>query len=672
MRPNTSCRLSLFLFVMILTVHPLFSTCLAGQKILILKESQKKAASVIIYNKSAGTQKFAAQELKKYLNLMIVWDQVPIGDCFDVVERNDEFHFEHIIGSQIVLASTVSLAPWLKEIISPISLPNPNSDAFIIRTLDSNSATPENINTVVLVGGSDRALLFGVYDFLERLGCRWFSPTEEHVPQLTEIKVPAMNISESPGMKYRGFYLVEPLLPMDKCVDWQTKMKLNVGWAPEYLPEQEGYRGDYTLRPSAENMKKHGIDEMIKRDLVIFWGQHIISGSIPLLFPTSYTKSNPEYYALINGKRLDPNIGYQFNQQLCTSNPGVIKILQQRTVEFLRNHLWIDVLVIWANDVTQWCECENCLALEPDPKAKSRSATYCRMIRLINEAVQRELSGRKIMISHYYNLEKPPLNKDGTILKEVLPPSDDILSFNCVFGQCIRHAFNDPRCQMHRRIKDLAENWLPYYPETINHGYYWSGSFMKSMPIGIMHKIAEDIRYMKSLGVPGMTASIGAYTGDGWHLNVLNHYIYGKSLWNPELDVDATIKDFCKYYYGPASETMEQFWLLMEKSWSNFGLDADFMPEDEKLAADPRHFHGRWRRPMNIRWLIPNQQVFEKLDKYLHDARYLAAEAYNPPPMKLYSKTYAEYMPYVTRIQLLERFLSLWPTSPWSSDLKMN
>ena len=201
----------------------------------------------------------------------------------------------------------------------------------------------------------------------------------------------------------------------------------------------------------------------------------------------------------------------------------------------------------------------------------------------------------------------------------------------------------------------------------LNYSYYWHGSFMKGMPIGIMHKIAEDIKHVRSLDMDGFLPGVGLYSGSDWAFNTINFYIYGKAMWNPNLDVDATIKDFCKYYYGPAAELMEKFWLLMEQSWSNFGLHPDFIPEDEKLAADPRHFHGRWRRSMNIRWLIPNRQVFDKLDKYLHEARYLAAEAYNPPPMKLYRKTYAEHMPYVARIQLLERFLSLWPTSPWSS-----
>ena len=59
-------------------------------------------------------------------------------------------------------------------------LPAEDSDTFITRTAD---------NTLVIAGGNERAVLYGVYDILERVGCRWYGPGEEYVPKIKQLKV---------------------------------------------------------------------------------------------------------------------------------------------------------------------------------------------------------------------------------------------------------------------------------------------------------------------------------------------------------------------------------------------------------------------------------------------------------------------------------------------------
>ena len=639
------------------------SGCLASNtRMLLTKTKKTNQAIIVLYHKSSPIVKFAAEELKKYLN------QIASGS-FNCLERDQAFRLHQIEGPKILLVSSESIPPWFEGIDTSMVPLTGAPDLFVIKTFDSNATAPKNIDTLLIAGATDRALLFGVYDFLERLGCRWLGPGEEHVPKVEYIKISPLDISEAPGMKLRTLVMLEPRIPLDQYVDWHAKMKMNVCWPAEYEPEwgTEG-RGSYTRDVSEESMKKNAIPEMIKRGLNIYWGEHIISGSHPVLFPVKkYTKSNPEYFAMLKGIRLDPNQGYKARNNLCYSNPQVIPILQEETVKFLRNHPWIKVLLIWPNEAS-WCDCPPCRAMESNPD-QSRSATYYMMIKAVSTAVSRQLPGRKIMFAHLYNFTHLPVNRKGEVLTDLLPPTDATIAQIDLTGQCIRHPFNDPDCRRHNMIKGTMDEWKSYGYETICYTYYWQGSYMKGMPIGIAHKISQDVNYVKSLGMNGMSPGVGAYNGqDDWNFNVLNFYVYAKAMWNPDIDVDATIKDFCRYYYGPAAEPMDKFWKLIEQSWSNFGLHPDFIPDDEKLAANPRHFHGRWKKSMNIKWLIPNHRVFEQLDNYLHEARHMAASAYNPPPMKLYGKTYAEYMPYVTRIQLLERFISFWPTSPWTSD----
>lgn len=59
-----------------------------------------------------------------------------------------------------------------------------------------------------LLGESDLATSYAIYEVLDRLGCRWFMPSEmgEVIPELTTGSLPAMDRSSTPGTFYRGIW----------------------------------------------------------------------------------------------------------------------------------------------------------------------------------------------------------------------------------------------------------------------------------------------------------------------------------------------------------------------------------------------------------------------------------------------------------------------------------
>ncbi len=59
-----------------------------------------------------------------------------------------------------------------------------------------------------LLGESDLATSYAVYEVLDRLGCRWFMPSEmgEVIPELKTVALPAMDFSSTPGTYYRGIW----------------------------------------------------------------------------------------------------------------------------------------------------------------------------------------------------------------------------------------------------------------------------------------------------------------------------------------------------------------------------------------------------------------------------------------------------------------------------------
>lgn len=61
---------------------------------------------------------------------------------------------------------------------------------------------------VGLCGESDLAASYAIYELLDRLGCRWFIPSEmgECIPQLKTVNLPEVDLSSAPGTLYRGLW----------------------------------------------------------------------------------------------------------------------------------------------------------------------------------------------------------------------------------------------------------------------------------------------------------------------------------------------------------------------------------------------------------------------------------------------------------------------------------
>ena len=619
---------------------------LSGRATKLTLVGPKQPPITIVYPPGGRVTRFAANELQKYL-VQMTGQRPAIGN--DPAAK----------GRLLLLINADSI-----PVGGPVPvglLPEVGTDAFIIRTCHDR---------VVIAGGSERAVLFGVYDLLERLGCRWFGPLEEYIPHVTTLETPVLDIHQKPALRWRGFEFIAGSDPA--CVDWMTKLKLNAAWPEKYTPNAD-------MSASPANMEATAVPAMVDRGLDILWGGHILP---QLLSPETYA-DHPDYFAKIGDhKRLDPTVSFSNRTQLCTSNDEAMRELTQNVIRFLTSHPWIDVLFIWAGDTTEWCSCDNCRDLEADPDRKAhfgglnRSASYARMIKIINEGsqptmrlkfagVQQVLPGRRIAFNHYYNLEDLPLDRKGHLRAEILP-GPSVLSAVDAYRQCDRHAFNDEDCPKGKRIRPIARMWAPHYPESVSWSYYWSWNFMKGLPISMVHKIPRDFQFVRSLGINGVIDNVSLLPStmhhydqrpdiivtDHWRYNILNFYIYGKAAWNPDLDVDITVNDFIEHYYGPAAEPITSFWSLMERGWVQFSQTPEFMPDDALLKR-PETIHG-W--VFNIRHVIPNRRIFDRLSSHLHEARLLAASA-SDQPLK------AQYMPYLERVQLLERAIAVWPST---------
>ena len=77
-------------------------------------------------------------------------------------------------------------------------------------------------NDFFISGGNGENLLFGVYSFLERLGCRRYSANIDVIPKNNHLKIPGFNITEIPVFDYR-----ETLMPDASNSDYAEWHKLH-------------------------------------------------------------------------------------------------------------------------------------------------------------------------------------------------------------------------------------------------------------------------------------------------------------------------------------------------------------------------------------------------------------------------------------------------------------
>ena len=196
-------------------------------------------------------------------------------------------------------------------------------DGFVI------SADRKNL---LIAGNNGKADLGAVYAFLEEFGgCMRFTSTEEYILPLNKISVPPMHRVYEPAFRFRVAHFPDRNSPV--FTEWNRLSTFND------------------------------------------WGMFVHTFH-QLMPPSEYFISHPEYYSLVNGRRIQDG-------QLCLSNPEVIRILTEnlgKRIEESPDKIYWSVS---QNDCINYCECDECRKLYE--KYGSVSGAYVEMANRIAE-----------------------------------------------------------------------------------------------------------------------------------------------------------------------------------------------------------------------------------------------------------------------------------------------
>jgi hypothetical protein len=480
---------------------------------MLLIEPDAKPPDIFIDAYATPPEKFAAQELRTYL--------------------------EKLTGRTISIRSDywIKTAPTGKYLVV--------GKCHFSADIDSSRLTTEQYviditpDRVAIVGGRDRqrGVLYGVYDFLEQLGVRWYRPEPwgEYVPRLDSIELSVgRQLASEPDYAYRsgvagGFTRhAECTLDQSEWASlWALRNRLN-GSDPGSDPR---YGGQVSLR-----------------------FDHIY---YQLIRVEEHFDQHPEYFCLFKGERRrtqpDGSATRPDNPtglQLCLSNRGLQELFAQKIIAQARGRRDLNTVSfsVTPNDACPFCECDECKAMDDPRDATSMSNRVCKFTNIVARKLAQEVPGARVSLNVYSTWTSPP-----TIVERMEP--NVLIHIALINGWAdYTKKFDDPAPNWNRPTMDSFQRWKELGVSGIYTYEYYSGYGWKG-PLPVVRTMADRMRQYRRFNVRGVYNE----ASPSWGPQGLEMYMFAKLIWKPDLDVERELDLYYRNFYGPAEKPMKSY-----------------------------------------------------------------------------------------------------------------
>ncbi len=437
--------------------------------------------SIALSPSASPSEKWAAEELRHWLKEIS-------GADFPIVSLEQSKSPRIIVGFNNVIQQKTGMQP-----------PADTDETYYYKNDGED---------ILIYGGRHRGSMYGVMSFLENeLGCRWYTPRVSVIPKRAKLTFNLMGHSESPGIRVRNDFYYEAFDPV-----WAARNKMNGSMG---LPDQPG-----------------GVES--------YWSVHTF---YPLVPPAEFFDTHPEYYSLLNGKRVP------HNAQLCLSNPDVLAIVKDRIRKQMRENPEYLIYDVSQNDYYNPCECDKCQAIVK--REGSESGIMIWFVNQVAEAVEKEFPDKFIGTLAYQYTRSAP--------KTIRPRNNVVVRF-CSIECCFAHDFKT--CPENKSFMTDLTTWSKQAP----HLYIWdyvvnfSHYLMPYPNFAVLQSNIQTFRENKSIGIMEQAA----YQSRGGEFAELRAYLLSRLLWNPDIDTRQVIDDFMYGYYGRAGKYVKQYFDLLQ------------------------------------------------------------------------------------------------------------
>lgn len=461
---------------------------LPGVAEVTLVRAGAPVAQMVLSTEADATVALAAEELNLHLRLMS-------GTELPIVP-------EATIGAPVVHlgAPVVHLGGPDDTWARAVDLASLAFDGFVVEATDER---------LILAGNVPDGTLNAVYWLLEQLGVRWYIPTDlgMNVPKLATVTVPRMRRRVEPAFVCRKNHGIERSI-RGHGDTWQRRVRIT-----DMDPEVPF------------NRYSHNLSNIVRID--------------------RHAQEHPEYFPLINGRRLMPERSYSW--QPCTTNPEVVALAVQAAQDWWARHPEANYFSVGMNDGAGWCQCPHCTALDiPGYTFRGRpvkSERYFTFVRQVALAVQRTHPDKWITCIAYSAVEPAP--------RGVELPGNVMVVITQDVG-----AWHDPAYRAEDEA--LARAWTEAAGAF---GVYNYTSQMWLLPRCYPQLMAEALRFYHELGAVAMTNE----SWPTWWYAGPMMYARAKLMWDPQQDVDALLDDYYSGFFGLAAAPMKRLYDRFEQ-----------------------------------------------------------------------------------------------------------
>ncbi len=433
----------------------------------------KQPYSIFLSSEASPSERWAAEELRR--------------------------HIEQMTGSQLridtgasVLASPRAIAIGRSALTDQLGIQPPEGESCVLKTAGE---------TVVIAGGRRRGTMYGVSIFLEKLGCRWFTPDVTRIPHIESLRLPEMNEIHTPGFEYREVFFTEA-----QGKEWSARNRLN---------------GNF-----------HQLDASVGGKVVYMPWAHSF---YDLVTPDRYFESHPEYFALVDGRR------QRDGAQLCLTNPEVLRVAVEQLDQWLVGRSDVSIVSVSQNDTGGWCECDPCRQVIKE-EGGAVSGLALRFVNQVAERVGASYPGKTFDMLAYQDTADPPSRRTPAQQRP-----DSFMPDGRLPGAFVSNVRIQPD-----DFASGSEQWSRIAPQAYLWQYCINFSHVLA-PFPNYDELISDIPSFRRAGVSGLFIEGAASKGGGSDDAELRSYLAARLLWKPDLDAVREIREFLNAVYGPAA-----------------------------------------------------------------------------------------------------------------------
>lgn len=491
------------------------------------------------------TVDFAAEELKKYLRMMMPrCGHVPIA-----YDPDAKTGFR--LGLMQDLGLDVSDAADPKQ-----------DDILYIDTDDEGG---------IIAGSNYRSVLLAVYRYLNENGCRWLFPgvDGEYIPMQA---VKATKYRKKADLRVRAQCNegAESQTSVLETIDFTPKIGMN-SYMLEFDNPKVYYNYYYDHKRNLANREPEPITseqvlqwkraceaEIEKRGLVYQdMGHGWTAEPFGLDTVEGWAKKEqaiPEesraYIALCEGERkLYHDVA--LNTQFCMSNPAARAIVVRAIADYAEKSPFVHFLHVWlADSRNNHCECEEC-------RKKIPSDWYAMLMNEIDALLTERGLDTRIVFCVYYDTAWAPrevtiknpdrfsmllgaITRSYTATPRMIPEAKDLLQF--ILNK------NEFPTDLGTYIA-LMQEWEKKCPtqKFCYEYHFWVHQYRDMGGILIARRIFEDVRAYRSAGFAGI---IQDGSQRSFFPNGFAFYTYAQAMFDKDADFEAIKEDYFSHAYG--------------------------------------------------------------------------------------------------------------------------